>query len=289
MLLLLLVHVVAIPAAAEVLSEEDRSLQVARGDIEERLELIEARLAAIREDDELSIVEMVTNTVVRFVGSRLLPRSDSQCKWHYAKAVCVPKCECEFRFKPGDLTLSRMCRRRRSTSNAIDDCDRNLGAEPGLLVKVGRGFRTGAVATLDFLDQAAPEADPTCDWSWIHFRCSPGCVLAYRFGDFHIGRSCRRIAPPPDVTADVAAAAPQRRPPSRRYYEDEQDEARPPWAGQGDDDDHMAEVDAFFETNWGGPRETASNAQQGGHYKYVIDDSDDRSRQPKHVGSNYYR
>lgn len=167
-----------------------------RTSLEERLELVEARL---REEDELSIVELMAGSISRFVAGKLLPRSDPECRWHYAKAVCVPKCECELRWKPGDLTPSRACRRRHSDSLSIDDCDSDLNKEPGLLVKVGRGAKAAAFATADFLDEAAPPSDPTCDWSWSRFSCTPGCVLAYRFGDFHIGRSCRRLATPDDV------------------------------------------------------------------------------------------
>lgn len=171
-----------------------------RTSLEERLELVEARL---REDDELSIVELMASSVSRFVSGKLLPRSDPECKWHYAKAVCVPKCECELRWKPGDLTPSRACRRRRSESLSIDDCDSDLNKEPGLLVKVGQGAKAAAFATADFLDEAAPPSDPTCDWSWSRFSCTPGCVLAYRFGDFHIGRSCRRLATPDDILREA--------------------------------------------------------------------------------------
>lgn len=39
-----------------------------------------------------------------------------------------------------------------------------------------------------------PPTSDGCDWNWRHGRCEPACEcrLRYEFGDFHLGRSCRR-------------------------------------------------------------------------------------------------
>mmetsp|Transcript_16484 Transcript_16484/g.33598 ORF Transcript_16484/g.33598 Transcript_16484/m.33598 type:complete len:291 (-) Transcript_16484:37-909(-) len=39
-----------------------------------------------------------------------------------------------------------------------------------------------------------PPTSEGCDWNWRHGRCEPACEcrLRYEFGDFHLGRSCRR-------------------------------------------------------------------------------------------------
>ena len=51
---------------------------------------------------------------------------------------------------------------------------------------------------LGFLRDAAPDTSVDCDWSWSTKKCEPvdRCHLRYRFGDFHLGRSCR-LRPPP--------------------------------------------------------------------------------------------
>ena len=51
---------------------------------------------------------------------------------------------------------------------------------------------------LGFLRDAAPDTSVECDWSWSTKKCEPvdKCHLRYRFGDFHLGRSCRTRPPP---------------------------------------------------------------------------------------------
>ena len=43
------------------------------------------------------------------------------------------------------------------------------------------------------LDKVSPPTDKTCDWDWKTLHCQPRatCKLAYRYGDWHIGRACR--------------------------------------------------------------------------------------------------
>lgn len=44
------------------------------------------------------------------------------------------------------------------------------------------------------MSRQIPETDEACQWDWRHARCEPNCEcgLEYKFGDFHLGRSCRR-------------------------------------------------------------------------------------------------
>ena len=45
-----------------------------------------------------------------------------------------------------------------------------------------------------FTSSLVPATDESCDWSWRNGRCEPACDcrLKYSFGDFHLGRSCRK-------------------------------------------------------------------------------------------------
>merc|ERR1711982_67989 len=38
-----------------------------------------------------------------------------------------------------------------------------------------------------------PHTNVECKWDWKQFRCEPSCscTLNYKFGDYHLGRSCR--------------------------------------------------------------------------------------------------
>lgn len=268
---------------------EESLVTTSQKDLQDRLEYLEKHLATMQQDmEELSIVEAVAGSLGRFIGTRLLPKSDPECRWHNAKAICVPKCDCEFRYRPGDLTLSKMCRLRKTSSTPeIGDCDRNLDSEPGVLVKVAKGAKASAIATASFLDQAAPPTDPSCQWDWMRMKCSPGCYLDYRFGDFTIGRSCRRLPettktpydpnnpppprkssphyedrrqphstsnnnPPPRSRESTKSSPPP--PPPPRYREEEyheEDEDEDMMGAVGSDEDDIAQVNAFFDTNWG--------------------------------------
>jgi hypothetical protein len=38
-----------------------------------------------------------------------------------------------------------------------------------------------------------PPTNAQCDWDWHYLRCEPFCLcdIQYKFGDYHLGRSCR--------------------------------------------------------------------------------------------------
>ena len=172
-------------------------------DLRERVELLEENyLRAMNSlpsipDDEMSLLEFTSAAVVDFVKTRLLPKSSPECRWHYAKAICVPTCKCAFRYKPGDLTPSRACR---VVERPKADCDdlKKLKEEKGMLEKIGDAIdATVSVAwknTNEFLQEAAPRTDADCDFDWSELSCEPknNCVLRYKFGDYHIGRACRK-------------------------------------------------------------------------------------------------
>ena len=171
--------------------------------LEERLRLTNIPEVTDDENDERSLLEQFTDAAGDFIVNRLLPRSDAQCRWNYAKSVCVPRCECSFQHRAGDLTPSRACRLRPPDSFLQEEvCDPDVSGERGTFEKVAGLIAVRSERAFDqllgFLRDAAPDTSPDCDWRWASKKCEPvdRCHLRYRFGDFHLGRSCRTRPPP---------------------------------------------------------------------------------------------
>ncbi len=170
--------------------------------LEERLRLTNIPEVTDDENDERSLLEQFTDAAGDFIVNRLLPRSDAQCRWNYAKSVCVPRCECSFQHRAGDLTPSRACRLRPPDSFLQEEvCDPDVSGERGTFEKVAGLIAVRSERAFDqllgFLRDAAPDTSPECDWRWASKKCEPvdRCMLRYRFGDFHLGRSCRTRPP----------------------------------------------------------------------------------------------
>ena len=171
--------------------------------LEERLRLTNIPEVTDDENDERSLLEQFTDAAGDFIVNRLLPRSDAQCRWNYAKSVCVPRCECSFQHRAGDLTPSRACRLRPPDSFLQEEvCNPDVSGERGTFEKVAQHIAVRSERAFDqllgFLRDAAPDTSSECDWSWASKKCEPvdRCHLRYRFGDFHLGRSCRARPPP---------------------------------------------------------------------------------------------
>ena len=171
--------------------------------LEERLRLTNIPEVTDDENDERSLLEQFTDAAGDFIVNRLLPRSDAQCRWNYAKSVCVPRCECSFQHRAGDLTPSRACRLRPPDSFLQEEvCNPDVSGERGTFEKVAQHIAARSERAFDqllgFLRDAAPDTSVECDWSWSSKKCEPveRCYLRYRFGDFHLGRSCRTRPPP---------------------------------------------------------------------------------------------
>jgi hypothetical protein len=81
-------------------------------------------------------------------------------------------------------------------------CNPDVSGERGTFEKVAQHIAARSERAFDqllgFLRDAAPDTSPDCDWSWSSKKCEPvdRCHLRYRFGDFHLGRSCRTRPPP---------------------------------------------------------------------------------------------
>lgn len=191
-------------AAAQETSEDYKELLDRVALLEERLRLTNIPGVATDENDERSLLEQFTDAAGDFIVNRLLPRSDAQCAWNYAKSICVPRCECAFRHRAGDLTPSRACRLR-DVMTTTEVCDPDVSGERGTFEKVAQHVVVRSERLVDkfmgFLRDAGPPTDDACDWRWASRRCEPAstCQLRFRFGDFHAGRSCRLRPPAPPV------------------------------------------------------------------------------------------
>jgi len=145
--------------------------------------------------DERSLLEEFSATMTDFVLNRLLPKSDAECGFNYAKGLCVPKCKCEFKPKLGDFSPKRACRLAPPRNKS--DCDPSLQNDAGVMEKAGDHAQHALTQAWwrvnGFLLEASPRSDAECDWSWRSRNCEPAktCALRFRFGDYHLGRACR--------------------------------------------------------------------------------------------------
>uniref|UniRef100_A0A7S3NN76 Uncharacterized protein n=1 Tax=Aureoumbra lagunensis TaxID=44058 RepID=A0A7S3NN76_9STRA len=171
-------------------------------ELRERVDVLEEQLRSANlptvPDEEMSLLEMFAGATSDFVLTKLLPRTHPECRWHWAKAVCVPKCKCQLAYRWGDLTMSRACR---LVDEPNPNCDTDVRHERGSLEKLGDAIWIGSTTIWqnanEFLQQAAPPSDIRCDFSWQNLRCEPQpyCAFRYKFGDYHLGRACRRLDP----------------------------------------------------------------------------------------------
>ncbi|KAM3576681.1 hypothetical protein VYU27_001484 [Nannochloropsis oceanica] len=183
--------------------------------IVERLDKLERRVQAdgeeIRysldslEDDNTSMLEIVSQTVFDYITTRLTPKTDRQCSWSYSQCKCVPTCRCSYQFQLGDYTLSRSCRvNHNTTAVALCDADsHDEGNDDNVLVQAQRALLRGLGQLEEVLAYYAPATSPECDWRWSSLRCEPreDCRFYFKLGDYHVGRSCRlRVA----VEAELA-------------------------------------------------------------------------------------
>ena len=206
--------------------------------LEERLRLTNIPELTDDEANERSLLEIFTDTIGDFVMHKLLPRSDAACRWNYAKSVCVPRCDCSFQHRAGDLTPGRACRLRPPDAHR-EACDPDVSGELGTLEKAATLVRTASarswVAANRFLDAAAPPTDAECAWNWRLRSCDPPgrCELRYRFGDYHLGRACRLAS---DAAFDAFGGA---------AFDDEDlfDAADAPFGEADDDRDAAAAAD----------------------------------------------
>lgn len=128
----------------------------------------------------------------------VVPKTDEQCTWLWRYWRCDPQCLCKFQYKFGDYLPARACRAR-----ALGDLDARCDPRAGDDVSLAEKFAVFAIKTLKHLQQIVleylPDTDQECKFNLKEsledrrFACIPdsACRFQYKFGDFHLGRSCR--------------------------------------------------------------------------------------------------
>ncbi|CAM9291134.1 unnamed protein product [Scytosiphon promiscuus] len=150
-------------------------------------------------DDE-ALLERIGRLVVKWVNTRLTPRTDEDCKWNWGRWRCDPQCNCHYKYRFGDYAPGRSCRLRPEGERGLDTCDPDRGNDVSLLEKLGAFMGKAAKRTWRFTaEHVVPQTDKDCRFSLAHTLeekkpiCSPRkyCAFHYKFGDVHPGRSCR--------------------------------------------------------------------------------------------------
>mmetsp|Transcript_31116 Transcript_31116/g.39032 ORF Transcript_31116/g.39032 Transcript_31116/m.39032 type:complete len:200 (-) Transcript_31116:260-859(-) len=119
---------------------------------------------------------------------------------------CDPQCECAIKFKFGDYSPGRACRKK-----AIDEldprCDPYDGDDicltekfAGFVVKMAKKAVQLAKKAKDFtFTHIVPKTDAECKFNVrkslkerrLVCHPDPACSFQFKLGDFHLGRSCR--------------------------------------------------------------------------------------------------
>mmetsp|Transcript_34659 Transcript_34659/g.44215 ORF Transcript_34659/g.44215 Transcript_34659/m.44215 type:complete len:225 (+) Transcript_34659:59-733(+) len=144
--------------------------------------------------------------VSSFIHEYVVPKTDEDCKWIWSHWRCDPQCECAIKFKFGDYSPGRACRKK-----AIDEldprCDPYDGDDicltekfAGFVVKMAKKAVQLAKKAKDFtFTHIVPKTDAECKFN-VHKSLKerrlvchpdPACSFQFKLGDFHLGRSCR--------------------------------------------------------------------------------------------------
>ena len=157
--------------------EKDEEKEVEEEEVEEKPEEDE-----IKEDSEES--------ASRLGNTDLRPEQfDDECSWDYGQARCSPQDFCSYSYKFGDITLGQSCR-------AKEDID-VLAARRYFADRAAQKEADEKEEDKDDDEEVEVEegglTDSDCTWDYGEATCSPSeiCEYAYKFGDIHLGMSCR--------------------------------------------------------------------------------------------------
>ncbi|CAM9824247.1 unnamed protein product, partial [Choristocarpus tenellus] len=112
---------------------------------------------------------------------------------------CDPQCLCKWDYRFGDYAPGRSCRLR-SEDEVSMTCDPKRGDDISLLEKLGALIARGAKRSWRFAaENVVPQTDVRCRFAPVRSMeerrmvCFPEstCSFQYKFGDPHLGRSCR--------------------------------------------------------------------------------------------------
>lgn len=63
--------------------------------------------------DEQTLLDMFGEAAKEFLTQRVIPPTNSDCRWDWRHARCEPFCDCSFQPRWGDFHLGRSCRQRK--------------------------------------------------------------------------------------------------------------------------------------------------------------------------------
>ena len=87
-------------------------IEAAEGEIElpENHDYFETTEA--NEYDDRTLLDTFGQVAKDYLTTKLIPDTDTDCRWDWRFVRCEPYCQCDFLAKPGDYHLGRSCRRR---------------------------------------------------------------------------------------------------------------------------------------------------------------------------------
>ncbi|CAM9836999.1 unnamed protein product, partial [Discosporangium mesarthrocarpum] len=178
---------------------EDLKQLILRGVEDQAQERRRLENHSISDNDDEALLERVGRLFVHWINNRLTPRSDPECSWDWGHWRCDPQCECKLAYRFGDYAPGRSCRLLRP-EDVDPGCDPGRGDDVSLLEKLGFFVAGRAKNLFRFAaDNVVPKTDDRCHFAPVRsleerrMVCHPEsvCIFKYKFGDVHLGRSCR--------------------------------------------------------------------------------------------------
>mmetsp|Transcript_12405 Transcript_12405/g.18608 ORF Transcript_12405/g.18608 Transcript_12405/m.18608 type:complete len:297 (+) Transcript_12405:130-1020(+) len=143
-----------------------------------------------------TMMDVMSEQFKQFVVTRITPKTDRECIFNYKRWRCEPKCDCEFHFKFGDYSPSRMCRRIPDFQK--DPTCSNFRNDPSdepvfrrIKRKIGSMF--GGLLR-NYTEILAVPTDDDCVFDLQRLKCFPDdvCSFRYKLWDLSLSQSCRR-------------------------------------------------------------------------------------------------
>lgn len=70
--------------------------------------------------DDRTVLDMFGDLAKEYLTQKIIPETDSECKWDWRVVRCEPFCTCDFQPRRGDYHLGRSCRKRASVADSCD-------------------------------------------------------------------------------------------------------------------------------------------------------------------------
>jgi hypothetical protein len=70
--------------------------------------------------DDRTVLDMFGDLAKEYLTQKIIPETDTECKWDWRVVRCEPVCTCDFQPRLGDYHLGRSCRKRASVADSCD-------------------------------------------------------------------------------------------------------------------------------------------------------------------------